>query len=75
MGLSKSKRKRFSAEEVINYIPRTKKSKKVLKREMIKSSGFLSSSMIPILSWKLKMISYRGSSTIHPSSKLELFGQ
>ena len=30
---------------------------------------------VPILSWKLKIIAYRGSSTIPPSSKLELVCQ
>ena len=30
---------------------------------------------VPILSWKLKIIAYRGSSTIPPSSKLELLCQ
>ena len=31
--------------------------------------------MLPILSWKLKIIAYRGNSTIPPSSKLELLCQ
>ena len=44
----------FSAEEAINYIPRTKKRKKV-----------------PVC----EIIAYRDSSTIHPSSKLELVCQ
>ena len=38
-------------------------------------SGSLSSSMLSILSWKLKTIAYRGSSTIPPSSQLELLCQ
>ena len=42
---------------------------------MFEFSWSLSSSMIPILSWKLKLIAYRGSSTIPPSSKLELLCQ
>ena len=42
---------------------------------MFEFSWSLSSSMIPILSWKLKLIAYRGSSTIPPPSKLELLCQ
>ena len=49
-----------------------KKRKKVPGYEMLESSGSLSSLMLPILSWKLKIIASRGSSTIHQSSKLEL---
>ena len=75
MDLPKSKYYRFSAEEAINYIPRTKKRKKVPVCEMLESSGSLSSPMLPILSWKLKIIVYRDSSTIHASSKLELLCQ
>ena len=59
-----SKNNHFSAEEAKNYIPRTKKQKKVPGCEIL-----------PILSWKLKIIVYRRSSTILPSSKLELLGQ
>ena len=70
-----SKNNHFTAEEAKNYIPRTEKWKKVPVSEMFKSSGSLSSSMLPILSLKLKIIAYRGNSTIPPSSKLELFGQ
>ena len=70
-----SKNNRFSAEEAINYIPCTKKRKKVPACEMLEFSGSLSSPMLPILSWKLKIIAYRGSSTIPPSSKLELLCQ
>ena len=43
--------------------------------EMLESSWFLSFSMLPILSWKLKIIAYRGRPTIPTSSKLELFCQ
>ena len=75
MDLSKNKHNRFSAEEAINYIPRTEKRKKVPVCEMLESSRSLSSPMLPILSWKLKIIAYRGSSTIPPSSKLELLCQ
>ena len=70
-----SKNNCFSAEEAENYIPRTVKRNKLPVYEMLEFSWFLSSSMIPILSWKLKKIAYRGSSTIPPSSKLELLCQ
>ena len=66
-----SKTNRFSAEEAKNYIPRTEKRKKVPVCKMLEFSGSLCSSMLPILSWKLKITAYRGSSTIPPSSKLE----
>ena len=75
MNLSKNKYNCFSAEEAINYIPLTEKTKKVPVCEMFESSRSLSSPMLSILSWKLKEIAYRGSSTIHPSSKLELLYQ
>ena len=65
----------FSAEEAENFIPRTEKRKKVLVYGMFECSWSLSSSSSPILSWKLKIIAYRGSSTIPPSSKLELLCQ
>ena len=65
----------FSAGETKNYIPRIEKRKKVLVYEMLEFSWFLSSSMIPILSWKLKIIAYRGSFTIPSSYKLELLCQ
>ena len=67
------KKNRFSAEEAKNYIPRIEKRKKLPVCEMLEISGFMSSTMLPILSWKLKMIAYRESSTIPSSSKLELF--
>ena len=60
----------FSAEEAKNCIPCTEKRKKVPVYEMLEFSWSLSSSMIPILSWKLKIIACRCSSTIPPSSKL-----
>ena len=75
MDLSKNKHNHFSAEEATNYIPRIEKRKKVPVGEMLESSGSFSSLMLPILSWKLKIMAYRGSSTIHPSSKLELLCQ
>ena len=69
-----SKNTLFSTEEALNYIPRTKiKKKKALVCEILESSGSLSSSVLPIFSWKLKTISYRGRYTIPMSSKLELF--
>ena len=70
-----SKNNSFSTEEAINYTPRTEKRKKVPICEMLEPSGSLCSPMLPILSWKLKIIAYRDSSTIHPSSKLELLCQ
>ena len=70
-----SKNNCFSAEEAKYYIPGTEKRQKAPVYEMLEFSWSLSSSMIPILSWKLKIIAYRGSSTIPPSSKLELFCQ
>ena len=70
-----SKNNLFSAEETKNYILHTEKRKKVPVCEMLEFSGSLSSSMLSILSWKLKIIAYRGSSTISPSSKLELLCQ
>ena len=70
-----SKNNRFSAEDAKNYIPRSEKRKKVPVCEMLEISGSMSSTVLPILSWKLKIKAYRGSSTIHPSSKLELLFQ
>ena len=70
-----SKNNSFSAEEAINYISRTEKRKKVPVCEILEFSGSLSSSMLPVLSWKLKIIAYRGSSTIPPASKLQLHCQ
>ena len=64
----------FSVEEVINYISRTEKRKKVPVCEMLDFSGSLSFPMHPTLSWKLKIIAYRGISTI-PTFKLERFCQ
>ena len=70
-----SKNNSFSAEEATNYIPRTEKRKKVPVCEMLEFSRSLSSSTLPILQWKLKIIAYRGSTTSTPSSKLELLCQ
>ena len=72
-----SKNNRFSAEEAKNYIPRAEKRKKGTNTiwKMLEFSGSFSSSMLSILSWKLKIIAQRGSTTIPPSSKLELLCQ
>ena len=61
----------FSLEEAINYILHTKK--RIC--EMLEFSGSLSFPMHPILSRKLKIIAYRGSSTFPTSFKPELFCQ
>ena len=50
-----SKNNCFSADEVKNYILRTEKRKKVPVYEMLEFSCSLSSPIIPILSWKLKI--------------------
>ena len=50
-----SKTNRFSVEEAINYIPRTKKRKKVRVCEMFETFGSSSFPMFPILSWELKI--------------------
>ena len=50
-----SKPNRFSVEEAINYIPRTKKRKKVRVCETFETFGSSSSPMFPILSWQLKI--------------------
>ena len=68
-----SKNNCFSAEEAKNYIPHTEKRKKVPVYEMLEFSWSLSSSMIPILPWKVKM--HTEESTIPPSSKLKLLCQ
>ena len=70
-----SKNNRLSAEEAKILFLAPRKEKKVPVCEMLEFSGSLSSSMLPILSWKLKIIAYIGSSTIPPSSKLELLCQ
>ena len=65
----------FLSRESLNYFPRTEKRNKVPICEMLESSGFFSSPMLPIFSWELKIIAYRGSFTIPSSSKLELLCQ
>ena len=75
MQIDLSNNNHFSLEEAINYIPHTEKRKKVPACEMFEFSGSLSFSMHLILSRKLKIIAYRGSSTIPTSFKLELFCQ
>ena len=62
----------FSAEEAINYIPRTEKRKKVPVCETLEFSGSLPCSMLPILSRKLKITAYRG--LHHPLSQRAPFG-
>ena len=52
-----------------------REKKKVPLCEMFEFSGSLSSPMLSILPQKLKIIAYRGSSTIPPSYKLELICQ
>ena len=73
MDLSKSNR--FSTQEAVSYIPRSEKRKKVPVCEMPESSVSLSSTMLPILSWKLKITEYRGRSTIPTSFILVLFSR
>ena len=66
-----SKKNHFSTHEAINHIPRTKTGRKVLLVcEMLESSGSLSSLMLPVFSWKLKITAYKGRSRIPTSSKL-----
>ena len=70
-----SKNKRFSAEKAKNYTPSTEKTKK---RTSMWSAWVLWVFLLlyaSILSWQMKIIAYRGSSTILPSSKLELLCQ
>ena len=71
-----SKNNCFSTEEAIKYSPRNEKRKKVpVVCGIPEFPGSLYSSMFPILSWKLKTILYRDSSTISASSNLEVFCQ
>ena len=71
-----SKNNRFSGEEAKKkHIPCTEKRKKVPVCEMLEFSGSLSSSMLLILLWELKIIAYRGSSAVPPSSKFEVLCQ
>ena len=70
-----SNNNRFSTREAINYFPCIEKRKKVPVCEMLEPSGSFSSSMLPTLLWKLKIIAYRDWSTIPASSKLKLFPQ
>ena len=53
--MNPSKNNCFWADKAKTYIPRTEKRKKVPIYEMLEFFCSLSSSMIPILSWKLKM--------------------
>ena len=70
-----SKNNCFSPEREKNHILRIEKKNKVPVYEMLEFSWSLPSSMILILSWKLKIIACKGCSTIPPSSKLELLCQ
>ena len=70
-----SKNNRFTAEEAKNCTPRTEKRKKGTSMWNAWVLWVFPSSMLPILSWKLKIIACRSSSTIAPSSKLELLCQ
>ena len=56
-------------------LSKNSKRKKVPVCEMLEFCRSLSSSMLLIISWKLKITAYRNSSTIPPSSKLELLCQ
>ena len=56
-------------------LSKNNKRKKVPVCEMLEFCRSLSSSMLLILSWKLKITAYRSSSTFPPSSKLELLCQ
>ena len=58
---------------MIFLTPRKEKKEPVC--EMFESSWSLSSHILPILSWKLKIIAYTGSIKIPSSSKLELLCQ
>ena len=62
MGLLKNNR--FLTKEAINDIPCTEKGKKVPVCEMLQSPELFPFSMLPMLSWKLKIIAYRGRPTI-----------
>ena len=75
MQMDLSNNNHFSVEEAIDYIPRTERRKKVPVCEMLDFFMSLSFPMHPTLSWKLKIIAYRGISTIPTSFKLERFCQ
>ena len=64
MQMDLSNNNHFSVEEAINYTPCTEKRKKVPVSEMLDFSGSLSFPMHPTFFWKLKIIAYRGISTI-----------
>ena len=75
MQMDLSNNNHFSVEEAIDYIPRTERRKKVPVCEMLYFFMSLSFPTHPTLSWKLKIIAYRGISTIPTSFKLERFCQ
>ena len=65
----------YTNGSIKEHIPRTVKRQKVPALEIPESSVSLSSSTLPILSWKLRIIACRGRSMIRASCKLELFCQ
>ena len=67
------KKPQYTNEPIKEHIPRTVKRKKVPALEIPESSVSLSSSTLPILSWKLRIIACRDRSMIPTSCKLELF--
>ena len=67
------KKPQYTNGPIKEHIPRTVKRKKVPALEIPESSVSLSSSTLPILSWKLRIIACRGRSMIPTSCKLELF--
>ena len=75
MQMDRSKKNRFSAEKQYIIFSRNEKRKKLPICEMLESSRFFSSPLLPIFSLELKIIAYRGSFTILSSSKLELLCQ
>ena len=69
------KKPQYTNGPIKEHIPRTVKRKKVPALEIPESSVSLSSSTLPILSWKLRIIACRGRSMIPTPCKLELFCQ
>ena len=73
MQIDLSDNNHFSVEEATNYISRIEKREKVSVCEILEFSASFSFPMHPILSWKLKIIAYRGSSTIPTSYNWSCF--
>ena len=73
--MDRSKNNRFSAEEAINYIPRTEKKRRHQYVKCLKRLGLCPPPCFKFdhRSQKLKKIAYRGSSAIPTSFKLEMF--